>query len=139
MTGYESERIDRAMEENMITPRNCSLLFGVPAFQAGWEMNSFANNVRVIRDLRLEGGIFFASANNPCAVYDTIQNIYDSLLESEELYLVPVGTKPAGIATAIFAVQNPKVSILYDHPKKKLKRTKEIEKWHLYDVVIDYK
>lgn len=138
MTGYESERIDRAFEENSIVPQNSSLLFGVPAFKAGWEMNAFANNVRAIKDLSIEGEIYFAGANNTCAVYDVIDTVYNSLDETEELYLAPVGTKPAGIATAIFAIGHPDVSILYDHPVKKEKRTSEIAKWHLLDITLDH-
>ena len=30
----------------MLKPDNCIVVFGVPAFQAGWEMNAFANNIR---------------------------------------------------------------------------------------------
>ena len=46
--GYEERRLDRALEDfQMLKPDNCIVVFGVPAFQAGWEMNAFANNIRV--------------------------------------------------------------------------------------------
>jgi hypothetical protein len=134
IAGYESERIDRGIEENTINTGNCSLIFGVPAFQTGWEMNSFANNIAVIKEQRLSGGVHFASANNPGATYNLLNDIYKSLQDKEELYIAPVGPKPGGIATALFVVKNKGVNILYDHPTKKKTRTNEVGKWHLYDI-----
>lgn len=134
MAGYESERVDRAIEENSILPKDAKLVFGVPAFQAGWEMNAFTNNLRVIKEKRILGTTYFAGANNPGAIYDILNYIHESLEVGEELFIAPVGTKPAGIATAIFVAENPNVCILYDHPLKKGTRSKEIEKWHLFEI-----
>ena len=48
--GYEERRLDRALEDfNFLRPDSCSVVFGVPAFRPGWEMDAFANNIRVIR------------------------------------------------------------------------------------------
>lgn len=134
IAGYESERIDRGIEENSIPTNNCNLLFGVPAFQSGWEMNSFANNIRVIKEQSMGGEIFYASANNPGAIYDILNDFYKSLSGVDEFYIAPVGPKPAGIATAIFAVEKDDVGILYDHPIQKRTRSKEVQKWHLYNL-----
>jgi len=134
LAGYESERVDRAIEENSIITSSCSLLFGVPAFQAGWEMNSFTNNVRIMKERGLSDGVHFASANNPGAVYDELKRIYRSLDTSEEFYIVPIGTKPCGIGAALFMVDYEDVNVLYDHPSKTKTRSKEINKWHMYDV-----
>ncbi|MER3374800.1 MAG: hypothetical protein RIM83_09220 [Allomuricauda sp.] len=134
IAGYESERIDRAIEENSISSNNCALIFGVPAFQAGWEMNSFANNISVIKEQRIMGEPYFSSANNPGATYDILEEIYMSLDSEEEMYIAPLGPKPGGIATALFLVQNEDVSVFYDHPSKSPTRSKEVNKWHLYTI-----
>lgn len=134
IAGFEAERIDRGIEETSLSSKNCSIIFGVPAFQPGWEINSFANNIRVIKEQRMEGEMFFGSANNPGAFYDLLEKIYDALFEDEELYIAPVGPKPAGIATAIFAVEKEDINILYDHPKQKKTRSSEIGMWHLYNL-----
>ena len=61
--GYEETRFDRVLEDyQMIRPNNCIVVFGVPAFQPGWEMDSFANNIRVIRQRNIEGGVYFCGA-----------------------------------------------------------------------------
>lgn len=134
IAGYESERINRGIEENSILTSQCSLVFGVPAFQVGWEMNSFANNLRVMKEQRISGDVYYSSANNPGSTYDVLENIYYSLRETEELFIAPVGPKPAGIAVALFIVENDNVSVYYDHPSKKPTRSVEVKKWHLYDI-----
>jgi len=134
IAGYESERIDRAIEANSIPSNNCALIFGVPAFQAGWEMNSFANNIAVIKEQRLISEPYFSSANNPGSTYDILEEVYKSLDQDEELFIAPLGPKPGGIATALFLVENEDVSVFYDHPNKTPTRSKEVNKWHLYDI-----
>lgn len=136
IAGYEAERIERGLQEGNVVQENCSLLFGVPAFEVGWEMNSFANNIQVLNNHRMSGEIYFASANNPVTIFEAISDIFNSKMEDEEFCLAPVGPKPAGIAIAIFAVENRdcNVTIMFDHPKKTHRRTKAIGKWHLYNV-----
>jgi len=136
IAGYEAERIERGIQEGNVVSENCSLLFGVPAFEVGWEMNSFANNIQVLNNHSLSGEIYFASANNPVSTFEAINDIFNSKMEDEEFCLAPVGPKPAGIAIAIFAVENRNnnVTIMFDHPKKLERRTKAIGKWHLYNV-----
>ncbi len=134
VAGYESERINRGIEENSIMTSKSSLVFGVPAFQVGWEMNSFANNIRVMKEQRITGDVYYSSANNPGATYDVLESIYNSLSHTEELFIAPVGPKPAGIAVALFIVENNNVSVYYDHPTKKPTRSIEVKKWHLYNV-----
>ena len=43
LVGYEGARLDRAVEDLPIRPARCHIVFGVPAFQAGWEMDSFSD------------------------------------------------------------------------------------------------
>lgn len=134
IAGYESERIDRAIENNSISAKNCDLIFGVPAFKVGWEMNSFANNISVIKEQRFINEPYFSSANNPGATYDVLNDIYSSLEVDEEMFIAPLGPKPGGVATALFLVEHEDVSLFYDHTSKKLKRSSEVSKWHLYNI-----
>ena len=136
IAGYEAERIERGIQEGNLILENCSILFGVPAFEVGWEMNSFANNIAVMNNHKLSGEIYFAAANNPVSIFEMINIIFNSKMRNEEFCLAPVGPKPAGIAIAIFAVENRDndVTIMYDHPKKLDRRTTDIGKWHIYNV-----
>jgi hypothetical protein len=133
--GYEERRLEVALEDyQMIGPASCSLVFGVPAFKPGWEMNSFANNVRVIRDKNLSGGIHFCGAENPAATIQVLEEIRRSIRPSERLFVAPIGTKPNGIGVALFASQDQECGILYDHPVRSKKRTSKVSRWHLFEV-----
>jgi hypothetical protein len=133
--GYEEHRLGVALEDfqQTLPPENCSVIFGVPAFQPGWEMNSFANNVRVIRSKDISGGIHFCGAENPAAAVDVLEEVRASLSPGGRMLVAPIGTKPMGIAAALFAAENLDVGLLYDHPKRRAGRSSESSSWHVYE------
>jgi hypothetical protein len=134
--GYEERRLDRALEDfQMLSPDNCSVVFGVPAFQAGWEMDAFANNIRVIRERGLSGGVFFCGAQNPAAAIDILLGMKSELDNKQRLVVAPIGTKPSGLGVALFAAIHSDVGLLYDHPRRKLKRSERSANWHLYRAI----
>jgi hypothetical protein len=132
--GFEERRLDVALQTQMIKSSDAIVIFGVPAFTPGWEMHSFANNIRVIRDNALSGGVQFCGAENPAAAYDILEEIYESLLPGERLIIGPIGTKPNGTGAALFAATHPDAGLLYDHPRKSSKRTTQVARWHLFEV-----
>jgi hypothetical protein len=131
--GYEESRLDVALEDlEMFDPASCSVVFGVPAFKPGWEMNAFANNIRVIRSKAVSGGTHFCGAENPAAAVDVLDDIRGSLPPGSKMFVAPIGTKPTGIGAALFAAEHPDVGILYDHPRRRTGRSREVSSWHLY-------
>jgi hypothetical protein len=132
--GYEERRLDVALQTLSILPTDTIVVFGVPAFTPGWEMNSFANNIRVIRDNNISGGVQFCGAENPNAAFEVLADLYQSLLPGERLIVGPIGTKPSGIGAALFAASHPDVGIFYDHPKRSAKRTSAVARWHLFTI-----
>ena len=130
--GYEERRLESVFEGQHVTPSESAVVFGVPAFTPGWEMNSFANNIRVIKGSNIGGGVSFCGAESPAAAYEVLGEIYDSLTAGERLIVGPIGTKPNGVGVALFAGLHPEVGIVYDHPKRSKKRSKSISRWHLY-------
>lgn len=133
--GYEERRLDRALEDfPFLRPDRCYVAFGVPAFRAGWEMDAFANNVRVIRERDLRGGVHFCGAENPLAVLETLNRVKQGLSQNDRLLVAPIGTKPFGIGVALFALENPGTGVLYDHPSRRQERSENVGNWHLYSV-----
>ena len=130
--GYEERRLDRALEEFSFRTQKCSIVFGVPAFQPGWEMDAFANNIRVLEGRNIRGSIHFCGAENPRGAYEVIADIHKTVAPDDKLVLAPIGTKPHGIGVAIYAAQHPKVGILYDHPERQAGRSTDTFNWHLY-------
>ena len=137
--GFEAERIDRALEDSQIISSKCSCIFGVPAFSPGWEMDSFDNNISVIKERRITGGINFCGATNPLAVLQTLEEIFRGLDEEEQMFIVPLATKPMNIGACLFLLSKPKdrVAVLYDHPKGIKGKAIEISNWHLFNITFD--
>ena len=135
--GYESSRLEKALEDcPWILSKNASIVFGVPAFNPGWEIDSFTNNIAVISERNLTGGIHFAGATNPLAAYDLLISVHNGLEASEQLFIAPIGTKPLAIGIALFAIEKDNIGILYDHPIKKPGRTGDIANWHLFKAMV---
>ena len=136
LCGFEAERIDRALEDSQISGANCSCIFGVPAFSPGFEMDSFDNNISVIKERRISGGINFCGATNPLAVLQTLEEMFKGLDEDEQMFVVPLATKPMNIGACLFLLSKPKdkVAVLYDHPKEIKGKAIEIANWHLFNI-----
>ncbi|SKB59732.1 hypothetical protein SAMN05660226_02279 [Parapedobacter luteus] len=138
LCGFESERIDRALEDTQIHGTECCVVFGVPAFSPGWEMHSFTNNLTVMKDRRITGGVNYCGATDPFSVYNKLLYIYKGLEDDWEMFIAPFATKPMNIGACLFLVLMPKtkVAALYDHPQEKLGKGLGIGNWHLFN--IDY-
>ncbi|WP_421895134.1 hypothetical protein [Marinoscillum sp.] len=133
--GFESSRVEKAFEDHqMINKKDCDLIFGFPAFNPGWEMNSFANHIDLIQQYSIQGDIKFGAATDPLATYSIIKKIDDSLETDKQLFISPLGTKPMAIGCALFVSENPDTAILYDHPQKKPGRSTDTNIWHLYKI-----
>jgi len=134
--GYEERRLDRAFEDHqMINGDNCTVVFGVPGFSPGWEMNSFSRNLRIIRDKGVRPEVAFCGAENPQAAYGLLHRVSSSLKTDERMFVAPLGTKPNGIGVALFCATHSNIGVLYDHPRRKPGRTESVTQWHLYEAV----
>lgn len=132
--GFEPDRLERAFEEyQMISSKDLKVVFGIPAFQPGWELNSIVPHLEAIDNC----SISYCSANDPSSAYDSLEETRLSLREGNKMFVAPIGTKPCGIASAIFASIHPsQVGLLYDHRKKKYKRSEGVSIWHRYSIKI---
>jgi hypothetical protein len=97
-------------------------------------MNSFANNIERITDSKLRGGVHFCGADNPIAVVNLLKTFSDTYGESQDLFAVPIGTKPHAIGVALFAASHPALGLIYDFPERKRDRSESETTWHLFDV-----
>lgn len=132
--GYEQERMARALEEyQMISSKQVKVVFGVPAFRAGWELNAIVPHLQMLSENGFD--IAYCSANDPASAFECLERTLKSLSKDARMFIAPIGTKPCGVATAVFASLYPAESgILYDHPKKKEKRSFGVHIWHKYVV-----
>lgn len=121
------------MDAFSIQPSRTHVVFGVPAYQPGWEMDAFANNIRVLRDQKIGTTPLYYGAENPLAAYEILEHLSQTLAPTEQIFVGPIGTKPHGIAAALFAATRDKTGILYDHPRRSADRTSRTYSWHLFN------
>jgi len=134
LAGYEGDRFQQLLEQNPVKPQDCHVVYGVPAFNSGWETNAFANTVNEL-DERKVNSVLFAGATNPLAAYRVIEQLHKGIDEGDAFVIAPIGTKPHGIGAALYACDNEGVGLVYDNPLKKHGRSKNLGQWHLYHPV----
>jgi len=130
--GYEPERLERAFEEyQMLSSKDIKVVFGIPAFQPGWELNSIVPHLAAIGNCNVQ----YCAANDPSSAFDALEITRLSLSDGNRMFVAPIGTKPCGIATAFFAsMYSTQVGLLYDHRKKKNKSSSGVNVWHRYSI-----
>lgn len=135
--GFEPERLDRALEEyQMIADKNVKVMFGLPAFQTGWELYSIVPHLQTLKE-RAGFQIGYCAANDPEAAFEALELTRATLLPDQKMFVAPIGTKPCGIASALFASIYPaQVGLLYDHPQRRPKRTEGVNMWHRFSVTV---
>lgn len=133
LLGYEGERLERAFDQLNVNSKNTSVVFGIPAFRAGWETSSFENNIRFLNERNIKGGVFFKAADNPLAVLEFLEDVYLGRGEGP-FFVAPIGTKPHAIGAALFAGWHDDVGLLYDHPRPRSRRSNRLGTWHLFEV-----
>ncbi len=136
--GFEPERLDRALEEyQMIATKDVKLVFGIPAYHAGWELDAIIPHMpAVLEQNKLQ--LDYCSANDPEAAFECLERTRDALGADRRMFVAPIGPKPCGIASAIFASVYPEqVGLLFDHPRRKKKRSSGVDLWHHFTVTVD--
>lgn len=130
--GFESYRLKHALEELNINPNQCSLVFGVPSFKPGWEIDAFDNNIKCIGDNDLGGRVYFCGADNPAAVWSQLSELRSALGADIPITVVPIGSKPHSVGALIYCSSDDNANMVYDHPVKSQGRTDDIGPMHIY-------
>lgn len=135
--GFEPERLDRALEEyQMIASKYVKVVFGIPAYHPGWELDAIIPHLAALEGHKLQPD--YCSANDPEAAFECLERTRDTLGADKRMFVAPIGPKPCGIASAIFASVYPEqVGLLFDHPRRKKKRSSGIDLWHRFTVTVD--
>lgn len=137
MLGYEDDRLAMLLTQQENLARFAKhALFGVPAFEPGWELNSFANHAGRIASEEFE--IHYAGANSVATNYAKLTEIQERKGGADiPMVIAPIGTKPQAIAAALFLcthAEHNEAALIYDHPEKKAGRSRALRRWHLYEV-----
>jgi len=136
--GYEASRLAGACEQNdAIVGWKRYAVFGVPGYAPGWEMNAMANNIDTLVQREFES-VRYCAASSVSGAYDLLETIHqEGRADQPHTVVAPFGTKPHGIACALFLVGRSSFqasSLIYDHPGRSKGRSSEVRRWHMYRV-----
>ncbi|MFI8609703.1 hypothetical protein ACIGFL_15455 [Pseudomonas sp. NPDC077649] len=128
--GYEGDRFRNALELSELSGKECSLVFGVPAFKFGWDKNSLLSSARAILENNLQDAFLFCGATNISGVNRLLQELRQKH-QNELFFLVPLGPKPMSVGAIKFLCSDKNTALLYDHPARSSNRSTGIASIHL--------
>lgn len=136
--GFEKARLGQALEqEEALQSWHRHAVFGVPAFEPGWEIDSLSNNVNQLASLKYD--LQYVAASSVEAAYILLNQLLQDDKTDSPIVVAPLGTKPHTIATSLFLVEHnayDRAILLYDHPQRSTDRSDDIGRWHMYDINI---
>jgi hypothetical protein len=134
--GYEKSRLGQAFEqEETLSLWQKYAIFGVPGYGAGWEVDALANNVHHLAAGEFE--VRYVAAASVNSAYKLLKTLRHHDKTEKPMLICPLGTKPHTIGAALFLVEHNEgqdATLLYDHPSKSSDRSREVKRWHVYDV-----
>lgn len=134
--GFEGARLSRILSDDDSTfYTEITVAFGIPPFQATWDMHALMANTRLIE--QHGPSVRFSGANNPRGAFLLLQEVHRGLTGStcNRLAVAPFGTKPAAIGAALYCVEADAMRVVYDHPERKTGRTTGVHRTHWFEVV----
>lgn len=137
--GFEKSRLGQALEqEEALQQWTKHAVFGVPAFEPSWEIDSIANNVQHLASSHYQ--VQYAPASGVAAAYGLLNQLLHEDKTDSPIVVAPLGTKPHTIGASLFLVEHnafDRAVLLYDHPHRRQDRSADIRRWHLYDVHVE--
>jgi hypothetical protein len=134
--GFEGSRLSQVLnDEDGHYYHKVTVVFGMPPFQASWDLHSLMANYRLLQ--RDNTSVRYCSANNPRAAYQLLREAHEANMggETNRLAVAPFGTKPMALGAALYCVENSTIlRIVYDHPMRLQGRSYGVNRTHFYEV-----
>ena len=133
LLGFEGIRFRHLIETVEPSERDISPVIGVPGFQLDYPFHAFEGNGPTLRATRSWQRVSFIDASCPFTLFFHLKAIHNRS-EGKRIQVATIGTKPHALGAMLYALKNKDVELIYDHPVRKMERTKGISKCHLYHV-----
>ena len=130
--GFEGARFAFVTEQMDPPPDRIIPIIGVPGFRIEYPFHSFSGNARVLKETGAWQKARYARANCPFSAFFVLQDIMEER-PADHLRVAPIGTKPHALGAVLMACVAPqRIELVYDHPKRKPKRTAGQETCFVY-------
>ena len=142
--GFEDDRINTILERDDFneTYQEVFPILAVPAFEYGWENISISKHIGLIDDRKL----LYSPSDNPYSSYKLL-NEFIKEIPYKQIVIMPFGTKPNTVASAIFMVNYKEkyipntgmasIATQFDFPIKSEKRSYGVKEVHHYSLRIN--
>lgn len=132
--GFEGARFAFVAEQIDPPPDRIIPVVGVPGFRIEYPFHSVVGNARVLGETRAWQRAVYARANCPFSAFFVLQDIMADR-PGDHLRVAPIGTKPHALGAVLMACVAPqRIELVYDHPKRKPKRTVGKETCFVYSL-----
>ena len=129
LLGFEGGRFTHLLENIQPPIDNIIPVIGVPGFRIEYPFVAAWGNRQPLGETKSWNNIKYVSANSLVDVFFLLSKIKKRMSTNTKLVIAPIGTKPHAIAAILFAIKYPKdVEIVYDNPKRTIRRTDGIGK-----------
>jgi hypothetical protein len=135
LLGFEGARLRFLLEEVEPPGRKIVPVIGVPGFQLEYPFHAYLGNQPVLEETQVWKNSRYARANCPFSLFYVLEDILKDF-PSDHIKLAPIGTKPHALGAVLLtiAAQSRSVELIYDHPKRKPRRTSGVLRLLLYSI-----
>jgi hypothetical protein len=124
LLGFEGGRFTHLIELIQPPSDNIIPVIGVPGFRIEYPFVALWGNRFPLKETNSWGNIKYVAANSAVDVFLLLKKILNQTPGNTKITLAPIGTKPHAIGAILFAIKFPnRVEIVYDNPKRMIKRT----------------
>lgn len=135
LLGFEGGRLKYLIDQVQPVRDRIIPIVGTPGFRADYPFHTLQANGRTLMENGAAHAIRYARANCPFSCYYVLTDI---LVENPRLHLkvATIGTKPHALGAVLRAIAPPtsSVELVYDHVRRKAKRTTGTDHCLVYDV-----
>lgn len=134
LLGFEGARFAFMIEEVDPPGGNIVPVIGVPGFRAEYPFHAYQGNEPTLSKTRAWRQVRYARANCPFSLFYVLEDILHAY-PTDYIKIAPIGTKPHALGAVLkcLASRRP-IELVYDHPKRKQKRTSGAHHCLVYSV-----
>jgi len=123
LLGFEGTRLAYMIEQVEPPGGRIVPIIGVPGFQLEYPFHTYMGNQRILEETQSWKNVRYARANCPFSVFYVLEDILQEH-PYDQIKIAPIGTKPHALGAVLLCITNSRsLELVYDHPKRKLKRT----------------
>lgn len=135
LLGFEGARLRYVIEQ--VQPKNERIVpvLGLPGFRPEYPFHTAYANGSALKDSEAHRDIKFARANCPFSCFYVLTDIF-SERPNQYFKVATIGTKPHALGAVLRAIVDPgtHMELVYDHIRRKPKRTTGIDHCLVYDI-----